>query len=47
VARDEKLSRVSCEMMLDNRGMQILSKRLGFRLRSYGSGESVAALLEL
>jgi hypothetical protein len=24
-----------------------LSKRLGFRLRSYGSGESVAAVLEL
>jgi len=47
VARDEKLSRVSCEMMLDNRGMQILSKRLGFRLRSYDSGESVAAVLEL
>jgi len=47
VARDEKLSRVSSEMMRDNLGMQILSKRLGFRLRSYGSGESVAAVLEL
>jgi acetyltransferase len=47
VARDEKLSRVSSEMMLDNQGMQILSKRLGFRLRNYDSGESVAAVLEL
>jgi acetyltransferase len=47
VARDEKLSRVSSEMMLDNRGMQILSKRLGFQLHSYDSGGSVAAVLEL
>jgi acetyltransferase len=47
VARDEKLSRVSCEMMLDNQGMRILSERLGFRLRNYDSGESVAAVLEL
>ena len=47
VARDEKLSRVSSEMMRDNLGMQILSKRLGFRLHNYDSGESVAAVLEL
>ena len=32
VARDEKLSRVSSEMMRDNCAMQILSKRLGFQL---------------
>ncbi len=47
VARDEKLSRVSSEMMRDNLGMQVLSKRLGFQLRTYDSGESVAAVLEL
>jgi acetyltransferase len=47
VARDEKLSRVSSEMMHDNLGMQILSKRLGFRLHRYDSGGSVAAVLEL
>jgi len=47
VARDEKLSRVSSEMVHDNLGMQILSKRLGFQLRRYDSGGSVAAVLEL
>jgi acetyltransferase len=47
VARDERLSRVSSEMMRDNLGMQILSQRLGFQLRSHDSGESVAAVLDL
>jgi acetyltransferase len=47
VARDEKLGRVSSEMLRDNLGMQKLSKRLGFRLRTHSGGESVAAVLEL
>ena len=47
VARDEKLGRVSSEMLRDNLGMQKLSKRLGFRLRTHSDGESVAAVLEL
>ena len=47
VARDEKLGRVSSEMLRDNLGMQALSKRLGFRLRTHGDGQSVAAVLEL
>lgn len=47
VARDEKLSRVSSEMLRDNVGMQILSKRLGFGLRTHSDGQSVAASLEL
>jgi len=47
VARDEKLSRVSSEMLRDNLGMQILSKRLGFGLRADSDGQSVAAVLEL
>jgi GNAT superfamily N-acetyltransferase len=47
VARDEKLGRVSSEMLRDNLGMQKLSKRLGFRLRPHSGGESVAAVLEL
>ena len=46
-ARDEKLSRVSSEMLRDNMGMQVLSKRLGFRLRTRHDGESVGAVLEL
>lgn len=47
VARDEKLGRVSSEMLRDNLGMQVLSKRLGFRLRTHSDGQSVAAVLEL
>jgi hypothetical protein len=47
VARDEKLGRVSSEMLRDNLGMRVLSKRLGFRLRTHSDGQSVAAVLEL
>jgi acetyltransferase len=47
VARDEKLSRVSSEMLHDNLAMQVLSKRQGFQLRTYDNGESVGAVLEL
>jgi len=47
VARDEKLGRVVSEMLRDNLGMQVLSKRLGFRLRTHSDGQSVAAVLEL
>jgi hypothetical protein len=47
VARDEKLGRVSAEMLRDNLGMQVLSKRLGFRLRTHSDGQSVPAVLEL
>jgi acetyltransferase len=47
VARDERLGRVSSEMLRDNLGMQVLSKRLGFRLRTHSDSQSVAAVLEL
>ena len=47
VARDERLGRVSSEMLRDNLGMQVLSKRLGFRLRTHSDGQSLAAVLEL
>jgi acetyltransferase len=47
VARDEQLGRVSSEMLRDNLGMQVLSKRLGFRLRTHSDGQSLAAVLEL
>jgi acetyltransferase len=47
VARDEKLDRVSSEMLRDNLGMQVLSKRLGFRLRIQSDGQSVSAVLAL
>ena len=47
VARDEKVSRVSSEMLRDNLSMQVLSKRLGFELHTHPDGESVSAVLEL
>jgi acetyltransferase len=47
IARDEKLSRVSSEMLHDNLSMQVMSKRLGFQLRSYDGGESIGAVLDL
>jgi acetyltransferase len=47
VAHDEKLSRVSSEMLRDNLAMQVMSKRLGFQLHSYDGGESMSAVLDL
>ncbi len=47
VARVEKLSRVSSEMLRDNLAMQAISKQMGFQLRPYDDGESIAAVLEL
>jgi acetyltransferase len=47
VAREEKLTRVRSEMLHDNLAMQILSKRVGFELRSHGSGESIEAVMDL
>jgi acetyltransferase len=47
IAKDEKLSRVSSEMLYDNVAMQVISKRLGFQLRTpYDSG-SIGATLDL
>ena len=47
VARDEKLSRVSAEMLTDNVAMQVITKRLGFRLRASEDLTSVRAFLDL
>jgi acetyltransferase len=47
VARDEQLSRVSSEMLGDNLPMQLISKKLGFRLRSRHASPSVKAVLDL
>ena len=47
VARDEKLSRVSAEMLTDNIGMQAIVKRLGFQLRASADRTSVRAFLDL
>jgi acetyltransferase len=47
IARDEKLSSVSAEMLMDNIAMQIVMKRLGFRVRTSGDMSSVRAFLNL
>jgi len=47
VARDEKLGRVSSEMLADNIAMQVVMKRLGFRVRSSSDLSSVRAFLDL
>ena len=47
VARDEKLSRVSAEMLTDNVAMQFIMKRLGFGVRASEDMSSVRAYLDL
>jgi len=47
VARDEKLSQVSAEMLTDNLAMQIIMKGLGFRVRTEEDMTSVRAFLDL
>ena len=47
VARDEKLSRVSAEMLTDNVAMQIIMRHLGFRVRASDDLTSVRAFLDL
>ncbi len=47
VARDEKLNRVSSEMLGDNLAMQLISKRLGFRFHSLADLPSLRAILDL
>ncbi len=46
VARDEKLRRMVADILPENREMQRLCEKLGFRL-SYTTGESVRAVIEL
>jgi len=47
IARDEKLSNVSGEILSDNLAMQIIMRRLGFRLRPGEDLTSVRAFLDL
>lgn len=46
IARDEKLSQVSAEVLPDNLAMQVILKRLGFHLRSTEDLTSIRAYLE-
>jgi acetyltransferase len=47
IAKDEKLSSVSAEMLTDNVAMQVIMKRLGFRVRASDDLTSVRAFLNL
>jgi acetyltransferase len=47
VARDEKLTQVSAEMLTDNVAMQVIMRRLGFRVRTGEDMASVRAYLDL
>ncbi len=47
VARDEKLGRVSAEMLTDNVAMQIIMKHIGFGVRASDDMTSVRAFLDL
>ena len=47
IARDEKLSRVSAEMLTDNIAMQVIVKRLGFKVHASEDRTSVRAFLDL
>ncbi|MFY9906749.1 MAG: bifunctional acetate--CoA ligase family protein/GNAT family N-acetyltransferase [Terriglobales bacterium] len=47
IARNEKLSRLSAEMLPDNIGMQVLFKRMGFRITAGEDLTSLMALLDL
>jgi acetyltransferase len=47
VARDEKLSQVSAEMLPDNIAMQAIMRHLGFRVRATEDLTSIRAFLDL
>jgi len=47
ISRDEKLTRVSAEMMPDNLAMQAIMKRIGFSVRTSEDMTSVLAVLDL
>jgi hypothetical protein len=48
IARDEKLSSFSAEMLRDNLTSQrIFSKKIGFRLRPVADSSSISAVLDL
>jgi len=47
IARDQKLHRVSGELLRDNLAMQTIVKKLGFRFRLCADGMSIPAVLGL
>jgi hypothetical protein len=47
MARDQKLHRLSGELLRDNLAMQIIVKKLGFRFHLCVDGASIPAVLGL
>jgi acetyltransferase len=47
VAREEKLTRVSAEMLTDNIAMQIVMKRVGFAVHPSDDPTSILAYMDL
>src|SRR6202521_4580166 len=47
IARDQKLHRVSSELLRDNLVMQVIVRKLGFRFRLCTDGASIPAVLGL
>ena len=47
IARQEKIRGISAEVLRDNIGMQIVMKRIGFRLKLTDSSNSIRATLDL
>jgi acetyltransferase len=47
IARDEKLTSVSAEMLRDNFTVQRIFKKVGFRVRLVADSSSISAVLDL
>ena len=47
IGRDEKLRQISADMLLENRGMQRTSEKLGFQFRQVDDASVVRAELNL
>jgi acetyltransferase len=47
IARDEKLSSISAEMLRENFTVQRIFKKVGFRVRGVSDSSSISAVLEL
>jgi acetyltransferase len=47
IARSEKFCRISAEMLRDNIAMQVISKKVGFRLHMLDKSTSMKAVLDL
>jgi acetyltransferase len=47
IGRNEKLQRISANILSENHGMQLVSKRVGFQLMREGQGQDFRAVIVL